>query len=55
MRYFHLEMEVPEALRGLDLAADDMDRLGARLIEYEARRISGTVPGAKCEVGGAND
>jgi CRISPR-associated protein Csx16 len=38
-RYLHLEMTVPAEQRGIPLSADDMDRLGATLIEYEARRV----------------
>lgn len=40
VRYFHLEMKVSEAQRGVALSADDMERLGARLVEYEARRCA---------------
>lgn len=40
-RYLHLEISLPEAQRGVALSAEEMDRLGARLIEYEARRVSG--------------
>ncbi|ADP71124.1 CRISPR-associated protein, VVA1548 family [Rhodomicrobium vannielii ATCC 17100] len=39
-RYLHLEMSLPADQRGIALTADDMERLGAQLIEYEARRIS---------------
>ncbi len=40
-RYLHLEIALPAEQRGVQLSADDMDRLGAKLIEYEARRVSG--------------
>ena len=38
-RYLHLEMDVPPAWRGRDLSADDMDRFGARLVEYRVDRV----------------
>ncbi|MBI5136853.1 MAG: CRISPR-associated protein Csx16 [Nitrospirae bacterium] len=33
-RYLHLSMDVPPELRGKELTADDMRRLGARVEEY---------------------
>ena len=36
-RFFHLSVEVPPELRGRELTADEMERLGAELIEYEVR------------------
>ena len=39
-RYFHLQMDVAENQRGIDLTADDMVRLGAKFVEYVARRVS---------------
>lgn len=33
-RYLHLTLNVPEALRGTELSAGDMTRLGARLEEF---------------------
>lgn len=38
-RYVHLALELPEADRGRPLSADDMDALGARLVEIEARVV----------------
>ena len=38
-RYFHLEMDLPSAARGRDLSADDMDRFGAKLVEYRVDRV----------------
>jgi len=37
-RYFHLILEVPETMRGQELTAEDMTRLGARLAEYRIER-----------------
>lgn len=38
-RFVHLELHVPPELRGRELSADDLERLGARLVEYEVRRV----------------
>lgn len=38
-RYFHLEIDVPADLRGKDLSADDMERLGAKLTEFRIERV----------------
>ncbi len=38
-RYFHLDMKTPPERRGSELTADDMDTFGARLQEYEVRRV----------------
>lgn len=38
--YFHLTMKLTPEDRGRPLSADDMDRLGARLERYEARRMT---------------
>ena len=38
-RYLHLVLDLPPALRGRELDADDMERIGARLEEYQVRRI----------------
>lgn len=38
-RYFHLTLAVPPELRGQELSADDMARLGARLEEFIIRRV----------------
>jgi CRISPR-associated protein Csx16 len=35
-RYLHCVIDIPEALRGKDLSADDMERLNARLEPYHA-------------------
>jgi len=39
-RYFHLELTVPPDLRGAQLDADTMDRLGARLTEFRVERVA---------------
>ncbi|WP_210321142.1 CRISPR-associated protein Csx16 [Aquibium microcysteis] len=39
VRYLHLTLDLPPALRGKELTADDMDAAGARLEEYAVRRI----------------
>lgn len=38
-RYLHLAMELPAEARRRELSAEDMVRYGARLEEYEARRV----------------
>lgn len=38
-RYLHLTIDTPEAARGSELSADDMERYGARLVEYRAERV----------------
>lgn len=38
-RYFHLSLDVPPGMRGHELSADDMERLGASLEEFEVRRV----------------
>lgn len=38
-RYLHLTLDVPPEARGVELSADDMDRYGAILEEYEAKRL----------------
>jgi CRISPR-associated protein Csx16 len=35
-RYLHLVMELPMEARGRDLSADEMEKFGARLVEYHA-------------------
>jgi CRISPR-associated protein Csx16 len=39
-RYLHLEMNVPEDLRGRELSADDMDSeaISAKLVEYRIEK-----------------
>lgn len=39
VRYLHLAMEVPEALRGLELTLEQMQACNARLIEISAKEI----------------
>jgi CRISPR-associated protein Csx16 len=39
-RYLHLELPLKADMRGVGLSADDMEKLGATLTEYEARRVS---------------
>ncbi len=36
--YLHLSMEVPEALRGRELSAEDMERCDARLERYRIEK-----------------
>ena len=38
-RYLHLELDIPASHRGADLSADDMDRFGARLMEYRVTPV----------------
>ena len=38
-RYLHLTLNVPEAMRGRELSAEDMTRLGARLEEFNVGRV----------------
>ncbi|MBK1673193.1 CRISPR-associated protein Csx16 [Ectothiorhodospira shaposhnikovii] len=37
-RYLHLSLSLPPELRGQELSAETLERLGARLEEYEAVR-----------------
>lgn len=48
VHYWHLTMDVPEALRGRELSADDMVRCGARLHEFRVLPL-----GSRDEVMGA--
>lgn len=38
-RYLHLSLDLPAPMRGQELSADDMSRLGARLEEYLIRQV----------------
>jgi CRISPR-associated protein Csx16 len=38
-RYLNIEMQLGADDRGRELTADDMDRLGARLVEYRVERV----------------
>jgi len=38
-RYFHLTLDMPPDARGRELTLKDMDVFGAKLEEYEVRRI----------------
>ncbi len=38
-RYLHLSLELPPGLRGRELSADDMRRLGARVEEFHVLRL----------------
>ena len=38
-RFVFLAMEIPPDARGKELSADDMDRFGARLIEYRIEEV----------------
>lgn len=35
-KYYHLEITLPEALRGKELSASKLDKLGADLVSYKA-------------------
>ena len=39
-RYLHLSLDLPFDMRGIELNADDMDRLGARLEEIALKRVA---------------
>jgi CRISPR-associated protein Csx16 len=39
-RYFNLVLDVPEALRGKELSAEDMTACQARIERYEVRRVA---------------
>jgi len=39
-RYLHLSMDLPPEKRGVELSADEMERFGARLQEFEVRKKS---------------
>lgn len=38
-RYLHLSLDLPAQMRGQELSAGDMSRLGARLEEYLIRQV----------------
>jgi CRISPR-associated protein Csx16 len=38
-RFLALELELPPDFRGRPLSADDMEHLGARLVEYRVERL----------------
>lgn len=38
--YWHLSLEVPAGLRGHELDADDMERLGARIEPFDIKLVS---------------
>jgi CRISPR-associated protein Csx16 len=38
-RYSAIDMDMPENARGPELSADDMERYGARLVEYRVVRV----------------
>jgi hypothetical protein len=40
-RFFNLSLDVPPEARGRDLSADDMERFGVRLEEYDVRKLAG--------------
>jgi CRISPR-associated protein Csx16 len=39
VRYMHLAYDTPHELRGQELSADDLERLGARLVEYRVEQV----------------
>ena len=39
VRFKHLAYDTPPELRGRELTADDLERLGARLVEYRVERV----------------
>ena len=42
VRYLHLSLYIPEHLRGLELSAEQLATLKAKLEEYEVKRVSDT-------------
>ena len=38
-RYFHLQLDVPFELRGQELSAQQLDELGAQVVEYYVKRV----------------
>lgn len=40
VKCFHVEFDLPESLRGKEIAEADMDRLNARLAQYEVMRAA---------------
>jgi len=38
-RYFHLTVDLPSERRGVELTADELTQLGARLVEYQAKEV----------------
>ena len=38
-RYLHLSMNLPPEARGRELTAGEMDRYGAKLVEYSVREV----------------
>lgn len=38
-RYFHLTLEISPELRGVELSADQLEHLGARLQQFEIKEI----------------
>jgi CRISPR-associated protein Csx16 len=38
-RFKHLAYDAPPELRGQELSADDLERLGAKLVEYRVERV----------------
>ena len=41
VRYFHLSLTLTQAMRGVELSADDMEQANAMLEEYQAEKIVG--------------
>jgi CRISPR-associated protein Csx16 len=41
-RFFNLSLDLPPEARGLELTADDLERYGARIEEYEILKESGS-------------
>lgn len=41
-RYLHLQLDLPPALRGKELSAEEMSRVNAQLSEYRISQISNT-------------
>lgn len=39
-RYFHLTLDIPSADRGRELSVEDMERFGAKLEEFTARKVA---------------
>ena len=43
-RYLHLSLDLPPTLRGVELSAEQMDQVNARLEEYRVVRVAANPP-----------
>jgi CRISPR-associated protein Csx16 len=39
-QYWHLEVPLPQALRGQELSAQELEAAGARFVRYEVRQVA---------------